>query len=194
MFSAGCLIDYITSYTLQHNVTTKFPEQSFIIKDRFKFARYDPRTNQTEIISCPDGYEFDKDNLKCKLIDKPLCSSIVLPDPMVNPKFCYSGFLEFAFETIRPDPYNCMSFFRCFNGEEVWTVCNSFFLYNPDKKKCVPPEIANCCEYWEKDRTITGDNNGIPGQPGRAVDHITSRNLILFSSNLILSLFFKTVL
>lgn len=144
----GCVL----SYTIQSGKPIYFPIQEPIESDPKLFLRTDFEKNHTEVLACPEGFLFEKSQMKCIMMHKPIEKSIFLPVRNV-------GICPVDLRGLLPDPMSCRSFYNCWDGRGYHTDCDQWLTFNKDVNTCDFPEEANCCEYWELDPSILVKKN-----------------------------------
>ncbi|KYB26843.1 hypothetical protein TcasGA2_TC034761 [Tribolium castaneum] len=95
--------------------------------------RANPQTffKNSELMWCPDGYNFDPKLLFCAKLEPTT-----------------------IFEDLKPNPHNCSTFFNC-NGIFCHLMnCSDHLIFNNARKVCDYPQEANCCEFEAKNPDV----------------------------------------
>lgn len=136
LISVVTLISVCSSYTLKQGQRVTFPTQREILNDGSSFERVDAN-NRSVILTCPNGFIFNSEELKCKIVKHEDFDDVILDICLLDE----SG--------VFPDPMNCRNFISCQLGKDNLQLCDAHLLFNSDKRQCDWPEESNCCEYIE---------------------------------------------
>lgn len=129
------------AYTVPNADPLIFPRQKANPENSKTFTRV-TRDGGEVVLDCPTGFVFSKEELKCVLTNSRyrLSSLRNLSTPSC-PDFFRGTMLN---------PTNCRTFIDCWDGLGYEMPCAAHLLYSESLGSCDYPEIASCCEYWEK--------------------------------------------
>lgn len=120
-----------------------FPTQRADPSSSQSFIRTTPEGEEL-LLTCPSGFSFSTDELKCVRSDTRKVSSKKLSLPE-----CPA-----AFRGTLPIEKDCRTFLNCWDGIGYETLCAAHLVYNEGIGTCDYPETAGCCEYWENDSSL----------------------------------------
>ncbi|XP_017773092.1 PREDICTED: uncharacterized protein LOC108560157 [Nicrophorus vespilloides] len=126
-------------FTLKQSHPVRLPVHEANPEDPKTFIRSDGSDRPQTIVTCPKGFRFNANSMKC------VRAAADEDDGWVN-NGCpidYMGPMPFADD--------CTKFVNCWLGRGYLQDCPSFLVYRHEKLSCDWPDSANCCEYWEKD-------------------------------------------
>lgn len=140
-FSASLCLCFVHSYTVPSNGNTVFPTQKEGPLDSNSFIRL--HNSETKVLKCPPGFLFSSRKMKCVATFGTVSR--------MNQRFnIRSDVCPSDFRGSLPNPFNCRTFYSCWDGFGYELNCNDHLLYNERIFGCAWPESAGCCEYWEK--------------------------------------------
>lgn len=126
------------SIILRRNVTVEFPKQFATTSDGTEFVRI--YAGKSVEIKCPNNFVFDDVLLRCDI------------NSAETHTIDYSEYCGKNFQGVVPNPMKCRTFINCGRGDIAYVqYCPTNQLFSNSSGRCTYPDIANCCEYWEKD-------------------------------------------